>query len=232
MDFAQLQQFGKENGVVITDEMLRQLEIYMDLLISWNEKFNLTAVSQPEEIIERHFCDCIVPLTVFDIAGSVADVGSGAGFPGLVWKIVRPDLEMTLIEPTGKRCTFLNEVIRRLDLQKIRVVNERSEEHVKEHREAYDIVTARAVANLRVLLELCLPLVRTRGAFIAMKGNRGEEELQESANAMKTLGGRTEGVETASVGGRETGMNILIRKEHPTPVRYPRNYGQIKKKPL
>lgn len=232
MDFVQLQQYGKENGVIITDEMLGQLEIYMDLLISWNEKFNLTAISRPEEIIERHFCDCIVPLTEFDISGSAADVGSGAGFPGLVWKIVCPDLEMTLIEPTGKRCTFLNEVINRLGLKKIKVVNERSEEHVKENREAYDVVTARAVANLRVLLELCLPLVKTGGSFIAMKGNRGEEELREATNALKLLGGRTEAVKTASVGGQDAGMNILIRKDSTTPARYPRNYGHIKKKPL
>lgn len=231
MNFAQLQEFGKENNILITNEMLEQLQQYMDLLISWNAKFNLTAITEPEEIISRHFCDSILPLTAFDIKGKAADVGSGAGFPGLVWKIVRPDLTMTLIEPTGKRCTFLKQVIHDLNLEDVNVVNERSEDHVREHRESYNVVTARAVANLRVLSELCLPLVKTGGCFVAMKGSRGSEELQEAETALQKLGGRTECVSSVSLADEER-INILIRKIRSTPAQYPRNYGQIKKKPL
>lgn len=227
MNLAELQQYGNDNGTEISDHMCDQLNQYMELLIEWNQKFNLTAVTDPEEIIARHFCDCIIPLCTFDVQGCAADVGSGAGFPGLVWKIVRPDLEMTLIEPTGKRCTFLKEVIRQLQLQDIQVVNERSEDHAKNHRESYDTVTARAVANLRVLSELCLPLVKKGGSFIAMKGSRGNEELQEAAHALKVLGGEAEEIRNS-----DSGINLLIRKRVHTPLQYPRSYGQIKKKPL
>lgn len=227
MNFAELQKYGNDNGITVSDQMIRQLNTYMELLTEWNQKFNLTAVTDPEEIIARHFCDCIIPLCTFDIHGKTADVGSGAGFPGLVWKIIRPDLRMTLIEPTGKRCTFLNEVIRELDLTEIQVVNERSEDHAPEHRESYDTVTARAVANLRVLSELCLPLVKKGGSFVAMKGSRGREELQEASHALKVLGGEAEDI-------RETGsgINLLIRKSAHTPAQYPRSYGRIKKNPL
>ncbi len=227
MNLAELQQYGNDNGIKISDHMCDQLNRYMELLIEWNQKFNLTAVTEPEEIIDRHFCDSIIPLCTFAVEGSAADVGSGAGFPGMVWKIVRPDLKITLIEPTGKRCTFLKEVIRQLELQDIQVVSERSEDHAKEHRESYDTVTARAVANLRVLSELCLPLVKKGGSFIAMKGSRGNEELQEASHALKVLGG-----EAVDIREGDSGINLLIRKTGHTPPQYPRSYGQIKKKPL
>ena len=232
MDFLQLQKFGTENGIEISDETVRKLQIYMDLLIEWNEKFNLTAITDPEEIVSKHFCDSIIPLTVFDIQGRVGDVGSGAGFPGLVWKIVRPDLSVVLIEPTGKRCTFLKEVIRTLDLKDIEVKNERSEDLAKTERESFDVITARAVANLQVLSELCLPLVKQGGSFIAMKGQNIDEELHNAEHAIEVLGGKTEAVNTAQLAEGDVRNNILIRKVKHTPAQYPRNYGRITKKPL
>ena len=231
MNFTQLQTTAKDNGIILSDELLEQLRAYMDLLIAWNEKFNLTAITEPEEIIAKHFWDSIIPLTLYPGEGKIADVGTGAGFPGLVWKIVRPELSVSLIEPTGKRCTFLKETVNVLHLQGVEIFNVRSEEHVKDRREYYDVVTARAVANLRVLCELCLPLVKTGGSFIAMKGSRGNEELQEASSAIHTLGGGKPESHTVSLADEER-INILIPKVSATPLKYPRNYGQIKKKPL
>ena len=232
MDFLQLQKYGTENGIEIGDETVRQLQTYMDLLIEWNEKFNLTAITDPEEIVSKHFCDSIIPLTIFDIRGRVGDVGSGAGFPGLVWKIVRPDLSVVLIEPTGKRCTFLNEVIRTLDLEDIKVKNVRSEDLAKTERESFDTIAARAVANLQVLSELCLPLVKQGGSFIAMKGQNIDAELHNAEHAIEVLGGKTEAVNVSQLAEGDVRNNILIRKVKHTPAQYPRNYGRITKKPL
>lgn len=221
-----------EKNIVISPEMNTLFEAYLSLLQEWNQKINLTAITDRGEIIEKHFYDCILPLTVEDIHGKTADVGSGAGFPGLVWKIVRPDLDITLIEPTGKRCSFLQTVIDELHLKNIRVVNERAEEHAKKHRESYDVVTARAVANLRVLSELCVPLVRKDGLFIAMKGMRGEEEAKEAEHAMDVLGAVKEESQDTSLYSGDHRVNLFYRKVRNTPAAYPRNYGQIKKKPL
>ena len=232
MTSEELKEKCAEKNIVISPEMNTLFEAYLSLLQEWNEKINLTAITETGEIIEKHFYDCILPLTFRDIHGKVADVGSGAGFPGLVWKIVRPDLDITLIEPTGKRCTFLNEVIDQLHLQNIRVVNERAEEHAKKNREAYDVVTARAVANLRILSELCVPLVKVNGLFIAMKGMHGEEEAVEAQHALTELGAEETGSQETSLYSGDHRVNLFFQKVRNTPARYPRNYGQIKKKPL
>ena len=152
-----------EKGLILNERQLEQLDDYASFLAEYNEKINLTAIKEPEEIVEKHFYDCLLPLSADKIHGRAADIGSGAGFPGLVWKIAKPDLSMVLIEPTGKRCTFLKTVISELGLKDIEVVNQRSEDYVKEARETFDVVTARAVANLRVLCELCVPLVKKAG---------------------------------------------------------------------
>lgn len=218
-------------NIEITDEMLEQFSMYADLLKEWSEKMNLTAITDKEEVYEKHFYDSILPIDV-NVQGKIADVGSGAGFPGIVWKIVRPDLKVSLIEPTGKRCTFLNEVIRQLHLKDIQVFNERAEEHVKEHREEYDVVTARAVANLRVLAELCVPLVKTDGIFLTMKGNHGDEEVHEAKNAIDILNIELIDREKTRLLNGDERQIFIFRKKGSTPKKYPRNYGQIKKKPL
>lgn len=232
MTFEELTEKCAEKNIVISPEMNTLFRAYLSLLQEWNAKINLTAITETGEIIEKHFYDCILPLTVKEILGKVADVGSGAGFPGIVWKIVRPDLDITLIEPTGKRCTFLNEVISQLHLKNIRVVNERAEEHAKTNREKYDVVTARAVANMRILSELCIPLVKVNGLFIAMKGMHGAAEAQEAQHALKELGAVEEYHQETSLYSGDHRVNLFCRKVKNTPVRYPRNYGQIKKKPL
>ncbi|MBR4446374.1 MAG: 16S rRNA (guanine(527)-N(7))-methyltransferase RsmG [Solobacterium sp.] len=205
---------------------------YLDLLLEWNQKMNLTAIKEPSEVVEKHFYDCLLPLSTGRITGAVCDVGSGAGFPSVVWKIADPSLDITIVEPTGKRCTFLEEVIRQLHLTGIHVVNQRAEEHVKECRERYDVVTARAVASLPVLAELCIPLVRKDGLFAAMKGAKGTEEAHQAEHAMQVLGAKIENVQECTLHTGDVRINLYYRKHARTPVQYPRNYAQIKKKPL
>jgi len=214
----------------LSQEQIEQFDEYCLLLQQWNEKMNLTAITETDEIYEKHFLDCLLSLSE-EVKGRVIDVGSGAGFPGVVWKIARPELEVVLLEPTGKRVTFLNEVIRKLNLKGITTVNERAEDYVSEARESFDVVTARAVANLPVLSELCLPLVKVGGCFLAMKGAAGKEEAEAARNAIRLLGGKTEAVEHLTLNGAGR-YNIRIRKEKATDLKYPRRYDRIKKKPL
>lgn len=216
----------------LSQVMLAQFDVYADLLASWNQKMNLTAIVEKEEVIEKHFYDCLLPLAHIKLKGDIADVGSGAGFPGLVFAIVCPNCKFTLIEPTGKRCNFLNEVINRLQLQNVTVVNERSEDYVKDHRESFDVVTARAVANLSILSELCVPLIKQDGIFLSLKGKNGLEELEDAQKALTTLGiGKQEIFQDDLLDGSSR-INLVLHKEKPTPKKYPRPYGQIKKKPL
>ena len=221
----------KKLNITITNEMLDQLNQYADLLKEWNAKMNLTAIDEKEEVFEKHFYDSILPLNE-DIKGNIADVGTGAGFPGVVWKIVRPDLRVALVEPTGKRCKFLETVIEQLNLKDITVYNERSEEHVQHHREEYDVVTARAVANLRVLSELCIPLVKKGGIFLTMKGSHGDIEVQEAKHATDVLGVKLVKREETSLTNGDPRQIFTFLKIKNSPEMYPRNYGQIKKKPL
>ena len=210
----------------------KALTQYLELLLEWNQKMNLTAIKEPAEVVEKHFYDCLLPLSTGKITGTVCDVGSGAGFPSVVWKIADPSLDVTIVEPTGKRCLFLQEVIRRLGLSGIRVCNERAEDHVKENREKYDVVTARAVASLPILAELCIPLVRKGGLFAAMKGAKGAEEASSAERAMKILGAEQEPLQNCQLHGGDVRINLYYRKTAKTPPQYPRNYAQIKKKPL
>ncbi len=231
MTLEELVQACKEMDITLTSVQTEQLLRYASLLKEWNQKMNLTAIVEDGEILEKHFLDSIYPLADTAVQGSVCDVGSGAGFPGLVWKIVRPDLNITLLEPTGKRCTFLNAVIADLKLQQIQVVNARAEEFVKEKRESFDVVTARAVANLSLLSELCIPLVRVGGIFLSMKGSNGIEEKESAVKATTLLGCTCEEVKVHELDSGNR-VNVIYRKTKATPAKYPRNYGQMKKKPL
>ena len=214
------------------EQTASMLKTYLELLLEWNRKMNLTAIRDPQEVIEKHFYDCLLPLKTGLIQGSVCDVGSGAGFPSVVWKIAEPQLSVTIVEPTGKRCLFLNEVIRTLRLEDITVCSERAEDYVKTHREAYDVVTARAVASLPVLAELCIPLVKINGLFAPMKGARGPEEAEEAVHAVQVLGGKQELVQKCGLHTGDIRYNLYYRKVRSTPPQYPRSYAQIKKKPL
>ena len=227
----ELREIFLSNNIEVTNRQLQQFERYADLLIEWNEKFNLTSITGREDIYVKHFYDSILPSLYHDLKGSLTDVGSGAGFPGIPLKIMYPDLEVTLIEPTGKRCTFLNEVISQLSLDKITVVNMRSEDYARENVR-FDFVTARAVAELNILTELCLPLVKTDGHFIVMKGPKAYQELENASRAIRVLGGTVREVREIPLSSDQTRVLIDIQKTSGHDPKYPRNYSQIKKKPL
>ena len=220
-----------KNNIEVTERQLQQFELYADLLVEWNEKFNLTSITEKEDIYVKHFYDSLLPYMYYDLKGSLADVGTGAGFPGIPLKIIDPDLEVALVEPMGKRCTFLNEVIRQLGLEKITVVNKRSEDYARENAR-FDYVTARAVAELNILAELCMPLAKLNGHFIVMKGPRAYQELETAAKAIKTLGGTVKDVREIKLSDDQTRVLIDIQKTGEHSSKYPRNYSQIKKKPL
>ena len=226
MDFkALMEQFG----ITLTDEQTAQFDLYANLLIEWNQRFNLTAITDKEGIYVKHFLDSLLLKRDFKDGDTLCDIGSGAGFPGIPLKIVYPQLHVYLMEPTGKKCTFLAEVIRQLNLRDIEILNCRREEY-KENK--FDYITARGVSRLNILSELCLPLTKVHGHFLAMKGSQGDQELEEAANAIKKLGGelcRKEYINLESEGER---VIIDIEKVRETPAIYPRRYAMIKKKPL
>ena len=217
--------------IELNAEQISQLERYGDLLIEWNEKFNLTAITEKEEIYVKHFLDCLI-LTNYQLSGKLADVGTGAGFPAIVLKIACPQLSITMLEPNNKKISFLNEVIRQLDLKDIVAVNQRSEDYAREHYEEFDFVTSRAVASLNILSELCLPLLKVHGHFLAMKGPRGQEELQQAAKGIARLSGVLLRVDSYQLADQQQRLVIDLTKDQPTSRKYPRNYSQIKKKPL
>ena len=216
--------------ISLEESQLRQLELYADLLIEWNEKFNLTAITDRQEIYLKHFADCLL-LNRYPLGEKLADVGTGAGFPAIVLKIANPNLKVTMLEPNHKKITFLNEVIRHLQLKDIEAVDRRSEDYARENFDCFDTVTSRAVAAMNILSELCLPLVRVGGHFLAMKGPKGNEELQESTNALRKLGASVNSVDSYDLGDQQR-LIIDVVKNQPADRRYPRNYSQIRKKPL
>ncbi len=232
MNYQELINKSEVIGINITEDMINKLKKYHELLSLWNEKINLTAISKEEEVIEKHFYDCIIPLELLPKEGKVIDVGSGAGFPGMIFKIFNPNYEMTLLEPINKKTNFLNEVIKELDLKDIQAINERSEDYVKENREIYDVVCARAVANLNILSELCIPLVKKDGYFLAMKGIKGDEENNDAIKAIEMLGAKLDYRQEYELANSGTRINLFYKKISNTPLNYPRSYSLIKKKPL
>ncbi|MBR2067189.1 MAG: 16S rRNA (guanine(527)-N(7))-methyltransferase RsmG [Solobacterium sp.] len=222
----------EKRGLKIDDSVCEKLEQYRLLLASWNERMNLTAIKESEEVYEKHFFDSLLPLTQMQIEGKAIDVGSGAGFPGLVMKIVSKDTSFTLLEPIKKRCLFLNTVIQELGLDGIEVVNERAEDYAKLHRESFDFVTARAVSNLNILAELCIPLVKIGGTFLAMKGSKGKEEHKEAAQAIHKLGATLKNIQEEELSHEDKRINLFYQKERATEGKYPRSYSLMKKKPL
>jgi 16S rRNA (guanine527-N7)-methyltransferase len=218
--------------VAVTEQMVASLKTYASLLKEWNEKMNLTAIVEENEVIEKHFFDCLIPAKSLPIAHKkVADLGTGAGFPGLVWAIVFPSSEVTLVEATGKKCTFLNEVIKQCGLKNVKVLNMRAEE-IKS-RESFDIVTARALAPMNILLEVSAPLVKVGGYFIAMKGSKGEEEFNKTGKEAKTLGLTLKDLKKEDLpNGEGARENFFFLKSEHTSGRYPRRWSEIVAKPL
>lgn len=218
------------HDIELSELQIKQFETYRKLLQEYNKIMNLTAIIETEEIYIKHFYDSIIPATFIDIKGSLLDVGAGAGFPSIPLKIVYPDLDVTILEPINKRVRFLTTLCQELEIS-VNIVEARAEDYIKESQKRYDFVSARAVANLQILSELCIPFVKVDGYFIALKGSKYEEELADSKNALKILNARVEAVYTTSLEDAERAI-LLIKKTGKTNSKYPRHYGQIKKRPL
>ena len=223
----------RELGLTATEEQLAALEQFAGLLEEKNKVMNLTAIHGPEDIARLHFLDCAALLPLIPTAGrTLADVGSGAGFPGIVLKILSPETRLTSLDSLGKRIEFQREAAEALGLADTELLCARAEE-LADRRESFDIVTSRAVARLSILAELCLPLVKTGGVFAAMKGPAPEEELSEAKRGIALLGGGKVRVERYRIPGTDVIHSaVLIEKLRPTPAKYPRRYAQIKKQPL
>lgn len=235
-DFDKIAPKCMEFGVELTDDIKNKLTLYGNLLVEWNEKINLTAITDPEGILYKHFYDCILFLKHINIPqnATLIDVGTGAGFPGMVLKIIRSDIEVTLLDSLNKRLIFLNEVIEKLSLTGIKTLHSRAEDAGKNkaHREAYDIATARAVANLPVLLEYCTPLVKKNGMFVSMKGPAAGEEAALCGNALKLLGLSQPDIIFEELPENDKRAFVVLKKISQTPPKYPRKPSDISKQPL
>ena len=220
-------------GVPADEGQIGQMAAYGRLLLRANETTNLTAIREPEAAARLHFLDSAALLTVADFAGkAVADVGSGAGFPGVPLRILRPDVRLTCLDSVGKKMDFVRAACREVGLEDVTCLWGRAEE-LPALRETFDVAVSRAVAELPLLAELCLPLVRPGGLFLAMKNPDCDDEAARAAFAVKALGGRMREIRRYTVPGTDTVHAVVaIEKVRPTPPQYPRRWAQIKKKPL
>ena len=222
----------KKLGIELTSQQLEKLNQFYELLISWNQKMNLTRIIEKEDVYLKHFYDSLTLSKVIDLKQdlTLCDVGSGAGFPGIVLKICFPNLKITLLDSLQKRVNYLNEIIKELDLKNIEAIHTRAEDYAKQNREKFDIVTARAVANLKILSELCIPMVKVNGLFIAMKANV-EEEIENSTEILKKLDSKIEKIEIFYLPIENSIRNIImIQKQKPTNILYPRRIEKMKEK--
>lgn len=222
-------------GVILDDRAIDRLDLYAEMLIETNKTLNLTAITDPTEIVYKHFIDSLSLLTCIDFqeGAKVIDVGTGAGFPGVVLLIARPDLKMTLLDGTNKRLVFIQNVLDALNLD-ADVVHMRAEIAGKDtkYREQFDIATARAVASLNVLGEYCMPFVKVGGIFAPMKSAKTDEEVKSAKGAIKLLGGRIDKINELNINNCGERYVILTKKISQTPPKYPRASAQISKKPL
>lgn len=223
-----------ELRINLTEEQLVQLDTYCNFLLEYNSHTNLTAIKEEDQVYLKHFYDSLTFIKAIDVTkyNNLLDIGTGAGFPGMVLKIVFPELEVTLLDSNNKKINFLQELASKLGLTKVNFYHGRAEDFCAKNRESFDIVTARAVTNMTALSELCLPLVKLSGYFIALKGSN-QEELKDSQNAIKILGGQIEDTinfELPYEGGERNIVKIIKQKN--TPKEYPRRYDKIVKKPL
>jgi 16S rRNA (guanine(527)-N(7))-methyltransferase GidB len=237
MYFEYMKSCAMDMGIELDEISYGKLIKYSEMLIDWNSRINLTAITDMDGIVKKHFIDS---LKIFEFsklknARKVIDVGTGAGFPGIPMKIVNDQFEMTLLDSLNKRIEYLKEVCKELELRNVNFVHARAEDGAKmpEHREKYDIAVSRAVANMAVLSELCLPFVRQGGYFIALKGPGVETELNESKKAITEMGGKL--LEVINVTIKDTDLNhniVVVEKIGKTPLKYPRQAGLVSKKPI
>ena len=222
-------------NIILSEMQVEQFFKYMNLLLEWNEKINLTAITDENEIILKHFVDSLTICKYLENKNSLIDVGTGAGFPGIPVKIVRPDLKIVLLDSLNKRVKFLNDVIEKLDLKNIVALHGRAEEVARkpEYREQFDIATSRAVANLSVLLEYLVPFVKVGERCICMKGAEIEEELNSAGKAMMVLGAKIDKVDDFWLPGSDMRRNLVIlKKMKETSGKYPRKAGVPAKDPI
>ena len=233
--FKLFDEYSKSMEIIINEDKVKKFYLYMQILIEWNEKINLTAITEPKEVIIKHFIDSLSVSNKIKDNSKIIDVGTGAGFPGIPLKIYNDTLNVTLLDSLNKRINFLNTVVDELKLENINCIHGRAEEfaRMKQKRESYDIATSRAVANLNVLVEYLLPFVKIGGSCICMKGPNIEDEIENSKNAIKILGGKIEKVEEFNLPNADIRRTIiLIRKEKATSKVYPRKAGTPSKSPL
>ncbi len=226
-----MKSYFEKYSIKVSDEKIELFEKFYNLLLEYNKKFNLTAITEREEVIIKHFVDSL--LGVDNITGNkLIDIGSGGGFPAIPLKIFKPDVMLTMLDSTGKKCEFLNTVCKELEFKSAKAICGRAEELAKDNnfRESFDVCTARAVARLNTLLEYSLPFVKVGGYFIAYKGD-ATEEITEAQNAIKILGGKIEKVQDFELEGAKRQI-IVIKKVKNTPKEYPRGNGKERKKPL
>lgn len=232
-----LQSKAEQLGIRLSEKQLEQFQCYYERLIEKNKVMNLTAITEYEEVVDKHFIDSILLGSVKELSGKkrVIDVGTGAGFPGIPLKIVYPELEITLLDSLNKRVKFLNEVIEELGLTGIQAVHSRAEDLAQDaaHRQQYDICVSRAVANLATLSEYCIPFVKQGGYFISYKSTQIEEELKQAKKAVQVLGGTLEQIETVQIPGTTIERQfVMIRKSGTTPKKFPRKAGTASKTPI
>jgi 16S rRNA (guanine527-N7)-methyltransferase len=232
-----LKKKAEELNIILSDVQLQQFQLYYEMLIEKNKVMNLTAITEHDDVINKHFIDSIMLGTRHDLSGklSVIDVGTGAGFPGIPLKIAYPNLKITLLDSLNKRVVFLNDVIAGLGLEGIEAVHVRAEDggRNKKYREQYDLCVSRAVANLSTLSEYCMPFVKKGGYFISYKSNQIEEELHQAEKAIQVLGGRMERNEEVAIPDTDIVRQfVFIKKTAMTPKTYPRKAGTAAKEPI
>lgn len=238
MEYFQLmKEASLEVGLDLTESQYNQFISYMRLLQEWNEKINLTAITEDEEVIKKHFIDCIKAFKSNAVknAKNIIDVGTGAGFPGLPIAIMNPDVKVILLDSLNKRVNFLNTVVSTLGLKNVITIHSRAEDGARkpELRERFDVATSRAVANMAVLSEFCLPYVKLNGYFVALKGPAIDDELKDGQKAINTLGGKLENILEVNIEESDLKHNIVeVKKVSKCPKTYPRKAGIINKNPI
>lgn len=220
-------------GVELSDSQIEALITYSKLLVEWNEKINLTAICDEFGIATKHFLDSLTPILTGKVKGKVIDVGTGAGFPGLVLKVAKPEIELTLLDSLNKRINFLKECAGKIGAEGVEFLHSRAEDGGRRYREKFDTVVARAVANMTVLSELCLPFLKVGGYFLALKGPMAEDELKDAKRAITILGGEVSEVFEVDIPGTDLKHKIIIiKKVRHTPMQYPRKAGIPSKTPI